>query len=409
MKQILKAFLTGVMVLMSLNAVAQEFITVSGTVIDRESGAPLSGANIVLRGTGIGTVTNAEGLFSLVFPSDSPSNKIEISHLGYANETLSLPVKRAEVKMRKINSELRAAVIYGGDARNLVEEALSKISDNYSVTQDMLSAFYRETLQKGRRYIQISEAFMDVSKGPYTMRHPGRDRVQVKKGRSLVSGRNRDTLSVKVAGGPNLAVLQDFVKNENFFLHREELESYDFMVLRTVYFNDRNQFEVHFQPNVILEYPLFSGVLYIDVENLTITRAEIELDMSDKEKVSKVILQRKPFGLRFNPQKVAFTIAYRQDGGRSFLSYVRNEMSFRCDWRKRLFYATYSAVSEMVSVDRNVNSDFIVNKQDAFRAKDAFSDMVLQYWDEDFWAGYNIIEPTESLERAVGRLRRSVK
>ena len=29
-----------------------------------------------------------------------------------------------------------------------------------------------------------------------------------------------------------------------------------------------------------------------------------------------------------------------------------------------------------------------------------------RYWNEDFWRNYNIIEPTESLENAVNKLRK---
>ncbi len=32
-----------------------------------------------------------------------------------------------------------------------------------------------------------------------------------------------------------------------------------------------------------------------------------------------------------------------------------------------------------------------------------------EYWDEDYWSDYNIIEPTESLENAVEKLKRTGK
>ena len=58
-----------------------------------------------------------------------------------------------------------------------MEEAIKKIPENYSKKTNMLTGFYRETAQKGRRYINISEAVIDVYKTPY---HEAidRDRVQ---------------------------------------------------------------------------------------------------------------------------------------------------------------------------------------------------------------------------------------
>ena len=37
---------------------------------------------------------------------------------------------------------------------------------------------------------------------------------------------------------------------------------------------------------------------------------------------------------------------------------------------------------------------------------DNFDDKVYEYWNEDFWGTYNIIEPTESLEHAVHKLKK---
>lgn len=34
--------------------------------------------------------------------------------------------------------------------------------------------------------------------------------------------------------------------------------------------------------------------------------------------------------------------------------------------------------------------------------------MVKEYWNEDYWKDYNIIEPTESLENAVKKLRKQL-
>ena len=52
--------------------------------------------------------------------------------------------------------------IYGGNPRELVEKAIRKIGQNYATENQLYSSFYRETIQKRRRYIEISEAFIDV-------------------------------------------------------------------------------------------------------------------------------------------------------------------------------------------------------------------------------------------------------
>ena len=80
-------------------------------------------------------------------------------------------------------------------------------------------------------------------------------------------------------------------------------------------------------------------------------------------------------------------------------------MRFNCDWRKRLLATSYTAVNELVVTD--VREPAVpIARADAFRTVDILSDKASEFLDPDFWKDYNIIEPTESLEHAVNRLRK---
>ena len=57
-----------------------------------------------------------------------------------------------------------------------------------------------------------------------------RDRVQVLKGRRLLSQKVSDTLGVKLAGGPTLSIYVDIVKNQDALLDMETLNYYDFFM-----------------------------------------------------------------------------------------------------------------------------------------------------------------------------------
>lgn len=63
----------------------------------------------------------------------------------------------------------------------------------------------------------------------------------------------------------------------------------------------------------------------------------------------------------------------------------------------------------MVMVDRTDHPEERIDSKDAFKQKDIFYDVVEEYWSEDFWKDYNIIEPTESLESAVKKLKKQRK
>ena len=335
---------------------------------------------------------------------------ITFSHLGYLNTHLQLK-DLEEGKMNTVWLEpsplsLHEVNVFGGNPLELVMKALRNISSNYADTDNLFSVFYRETVQKGQRFIGISEAVMDVYKTDYKVRDVYQDRVQVQKGRRLASQKKSDTLAVKIASGPLMPVYMDVVKNPDGLLDEQLLPCYAFRMESPVVLDNRMQYVISFRPIVSLDYALYKGTLYIDQESLAFTRAMFELDLSDKEKAIHSILQKKPAGLHFKPQLVTFLITYRIQNGKSYLNYLRNEMRFKCDWKKRLFSSSFTTTTEMVMVDREDNPADNIKYRDSFKRREVFYDVVEEYWNEDFWKDYNIIEPTESLESAVKKLKK---
>ena len=388
---------------------AGNYFTITGIVKNKDNKRKLENVNVSVPGTNIGTVTNADGVFSLKIKDTETILGLEVSHIGYLNSQVSLKDKEdvsdLTIWMLPAPNLLSEIVVFGNNARGLVEEAIKKIPVNYSVDKNLLTAFYRETVQKRRRYISVSEAVIDVSKTAYSDREPSNDRVQLQKGRRLLSPKTSDTLAVKVVGGPNLSIYLDIVKNGDALLSMENLNYYDFHIEEPVNLDNRMQYVVSFRPRVSLMYALFYGKLYIDFEKLAFIRAEFSLDMQNRVKAVEAILHKKPLGLRFRPQEVSYLVTYKEQNGKTYLNYIRNEIRFKCDWKKRLFSSSYTVFSEMVVTDRKSDFAAIPSKK-AFKEKQVFYDLVDEYWNEDFWKTYNIIEPTESLEHAVSKLKK---
>ncbi len=411
-------------------------ITIMGTVRDRETRRRMENVTVTLVGTSIGTVTNADGVFSLKISGALTSRNLEFSHIGYQNTSMLIPAnseitafssdsnpnstsstKQTDTQIFSANHtvtiwmtptarQLDEALIFGADARQLVEEALRNIPENYPRTNNQLQSFYRETVQKGQRYISVSEAMMDVYKTPYLRRDPDRDRVRLTKARRLMSQKASDTLAVKVEGGPTQSLYLDIVKNPDILFNLQTLDYYSFILEPYEMMDGRIQYVIRFEPRAIVDYALCEGRIYIDREELAITRAEYFLDVSDTDKATSAILRKKPFGIRFRPLEVHQVVQYKLQGDVAYLSYIRNEIRFKCDWKRRLFSSVYTARSEMVVVERDEQPQNPISRQEAFKSSQIFYDMVNVYWDEDFWKDYNIIEPTESLENAVKKLRR---
>lgn len=386
-------------------------VAINGKIVDARNKRGIRSVDISLMDSNIGTISNSDGYFSLNCPIGYVG-KVSFSIKGYSTVAVPLDSLRKGnniIRLDRQAVELSEVVVYGGDPVKIIAKAIKKIPANYSLSNDLLSVFYRETIKKGRRFVGVSEAAIDVYKTPYNKREIAGDRVQVERGRRLVSQKSNDTIAVKIVGGPNLAVCADFVKNSDILFSENELSDYEFKMKNPELIDDRLQYVIDFRPKVRREYAQFRGSLYIDIELMAFTRAEFEIDPGDKAKMTAAVLHKKPRGLRFNPQKVDFVVSYKQIKGKTYLNYIQNVMRFKCDMKRRLFSSAYTAYSEMVVVDRETETEAKISRKDAFKPRQIFYDLVDQYWDEDFWSDYNIIEPTESLEHAVEKLKKNGK
>jgi len=61
--------------------------TVTGTIVD-DTGLPLIGANVIIKNSTLGTITDIDGRFSLEVPANS--NALEISYTGYASQEIDI-------------------------------------------------------------------------------------------------------------------------------------------------------------------------------------------------------------------------------------------------------------------------------------------------------------------------------
>ncbi|WP_455639748.1 carboxypeptidase-like regulatory domain-containing protein [Parabacteroides sp.] len=388
-----------------------DYITISGVVKDKQNKKRLEYVNISIPGSTSGTVTNEDGEFSFKIKDPSHVKAMEVSHIGYYNNKIDInnsSISDLTVWMTPYENMLDEIIIHANDPRRIVEEAIKKIPANYSKNTNMLTGFYRETAQKGRRYINISEAVIDIYKTPYN-ESVDRDRVQIYKGRKLLSQKRSDTLAVKLLGGPTMSVYVDIVKNPDVLLDLESLPCYAFKMEESTNIDNRSQYVISFEPQMIMPYALYYGKLYIDKERLSFTRAEFNLSMDDRNKATQAILRKKPFGLRFRPLEVAFLVSYKERDGVTYLNYIRNGVRFKCDWKRKLFSTTYTIISEMVVTDSEENNVTGIPYRMAFKDTQSLSDKVENFLDEDFWGAYNIIEPTESLDSAVNKLKKQQK
>ena len=85
--------------------------TVTG-IVQNESGSPIEGATVLIKGTKTSTVTNVRGIFTLVLPGNA--NALIVSHVGMKDEEISIGDKTTvNVTLTSITTALADVVVVG--------------------------------------------------------------------------------------------------------------------------------------------------------------------------------------------------------------------------------------------------------------------------------------------------------
>ena len=149
----------------------QSYTEFKGIVIDSKTKEPLIFADLNVNSTNIRTVTNKEGEFLLKVPNSLLDKKITVTFLGY--EKREIPLKDLKKNNNKIVltasiTELSQVNInIPKDALTLVKATLNKKGTHYYNDQAIMTAFYRETIKKGKKNASLTEAVVEIYKQPY--------------------------------------------------------------------------------------------------------------------------------------------------------------------------------------------------------------------------------------------------
>lgn len=389
-----------VFLLQAVAAWSQNVITVSGKVTDKSSGAALEAASVIADDNRSATVTNASGDFIIKGPAGT--RYLTLSHLGYRSRQVAVPAEGRTLRVPLVPSAITLSEVLVADPEAVLRMAVRNIPANYAARPLGQRCFYRETTQKGRRFIYVAEAVTSMYKEAYT-RGIARDRTTILKARRLVSTQASDTLGAKIAGGPFTPIVLDVMKNLGYLLNEEMMSQYTYSMRAVPGTDGRGQVVVTMSPRMLPRVvALLYGDFYIDTRTLAVTHVDLTLDMRDARLATAFMLRSKPAGVRFRPRSLEIYINYRPGhDGRLSLGYIRSDVSFKCEWKKKLFTAPYKVTSEMVVTDERTDTVASVRGKSAFSRHEALYDHPEYFDDPHFWEQYNIIAPTHSLEKGI--------
>ena len=150
---------------------SQNRILLDGEVVEKSSKVGIPYAQVKIKNTSIGVVTNFSGEFRIHIPPQFRQDTLQISSIGFA--TTRIPIQQLigrdflsinlgkriytleEISIRdKKRKELNASEI--------VRKALTHIKQNYSREEQILRGYYRDYLWKDSSYLNLLEAAVKV-------------------------------------------------------------------------------------------------------------------------------------------------------------------------------------------------------------------------------------------------------
>jgi len=359
-------------ILINLNLQAQDtqdYTEYKGSVTDIGTKKSIVFADLNVKGTNISTITNSEGEFLLKVPNNVENKVVIVSHLGY--EKLEVLLSMFKNNKMKIALEPSVTVLKEvkinapKTAEGLVRRALKKRGDIYYNEEALMTAFYRETIKKRRKNASLSEAILKVYKRPYSSSR--REDVKLIKSRKSTNYSRLDTIALKLQGGPFSTLYTDIAKYHRFIFPNNDFSLYHFNFDNPTQINNRRVYVVNFKQRPNTETPLYYGKLYIDAESLAFVSAIYNLNVEDKEKASAFFIRKKPKKVDAYPLEASYRVNYRIKDDKWYFGYGNILLTFKVNWRGKLFNSVYTLQSEMAITDWEQNTSGILKPKDGLK------------------------------------------
>jgi hypothetical protein len=386
---------------------SKKFITVSGYIKDARTGKPLPYSTVFLLKTTISNISNAEGYFTLKIPIEFTNDSLRASFIGYSGNNIAvqelLNAKKPIIKLFASTLNLKPTYVRPEDAATIFRMAYNRIKQNYREKPVGMTGFYRETIKRGNQYMILNEAILDIFKASYTSSLQ-RDQIAIYKGRGNQNYKMTDTLMMKLQGGPISSLYIDIVKNP--FAGADLVmaqECYSFTLESPIYKDGRTILVLSFNQKPDITDILYRGKLYIDNESLAIIRAEFSMNVENKPFAWKEFVMHKPDNVKVGVEYATYVVNFKEYSGKWYFDYSRLELKFNIKYSNKWLKNRYTVVTELAATNINENTSKIEPKR-RLKWRDIMSSKVNDFTDREFWEGYNIIEPDESIENIISKI-----
>ncbi len=383
-------------------------IVISGKVLDRKDNA-VPFATVYFSQRSMGTITNSDGEFRMVVPDEYTSDTLLVSSMGYQTSML-LPeewlTSMLMVQLKTATVPIKEVIVRSGNALSLVLASYKAIKNNCPTDNRYMTAFFRESSKQNEEYISLSEALVEIHKTSYTSQVD--DQIRFVKGRKGTNISQSELVNMVVEGGLYNGLRLDVAKYGSYFYSEEAGKECEYRMLPTVIYKNRQTYVIGFRPKEGIQYPGYSGKLYLDSESLALVRAEFELDPSGLKYARSLLVKKTPRNYRADPEFARYAVEYRYYNQTWNLQYARTEFGIKV---KKLrgkdnkgFSCNFTSSSEFVVTNVADTTLKHIPFKETSRPDDVLARQV-ETTTSGYWLDENIILPEEPLLQTIQRLQ----
>lgn len=380
--------------LLSYLFVSAQDIKVSGTVFDKNTLNPLPYISIQVENTGIGTASDYAGQYNLTIPRKYYNNKLFFFCMGYQKQEKNISEMKspALIYLQQSAIELGEIIIMpDSNLRVLLKNAFNKIPMNYPDEPTMLKGFFRETLKTPEnQYLYFAEAIIETYKTSY---RTSVDNGQVKIIKSLINEfPGADTLNnVVFSGGIFSANNDDFVKKREDFINPRYFKRYNYRLDGITKYMGNDVYVIRFDTKNDTLGGTSEGILYIEQSSLAYIACVYEITEREIQHFNNTYLT--PYRL----EGLKKTVNYIKYKDKWHIKYIKSEQK----GKNKTFNSKLEMNLEYITTEIKTDSIKPIPFEERIEINDIFSIKANDYYSDDYWSEYNVLEQDTLLKKQI--------
>ena len=374
-------------------------IAIRGIIKDAVTKEPIIAASIGVQNSGLGTITNEEGVFQLSAPK---SATIVISYLGYKTKYIpGFDFNEDKVILLDQSEEvLEEVMVTKIPLPKILEDIItaSKARFNKPI---VLHTYYREFVKVNGKHKKFSDGVLDYHASGGSKKTKSDLIVKQNRSFSLTASNEEEddqiTGTLNVQKGISNSYSFEFL--ESNILKDKNLINYELTLKSRKNVDGRELYAIIIEPRKEIEKALYEGAVVYDPETKLIYDVDLHLAESHKQFPRTLSL----LGLHVAFLETKFRAAYKMVNNNYVLSYNNRHVKYKV-WTKKEQEITESR-SDLIVTDFE-KDDLTYNKKAVYKNKYLY-DKPTSY-NGKFWQKNNAIVLTDEEEKVIASLEKEV-